>query len=91
MARTGIYALIDEIKNAASPAEASGRIDRFVVDLGEDAKHYGWPQGKIATQQARLRKLIKATVREKKSGTHKPNLQAALDRLAERRKKKPRR
>jgi hypothetical protein len=69
MARTGIYALIDEIKNAASPDEASGRIDRFVVDLGEDAKHYGWPQGKIATQQARLRKLIKATVREEKGGT----------------------
>jgi hypothetical protein len=88
MARTGIYALIDEIKNAASPDEASGRIDRFVVDLEEDAKHYGWPQGKIATQKARLRKLIKATVREEKGGTHRSNLQAALDRLAERRKKK---
>jgi len=68
MARAGIYALIDEIKNAASPDEASGRIDRFVVDLGEDAKHYGWPQGKIATQQARLRKLIKATYERKRAG-----------------------
>jgi CheY-like chemotaxis protein len=37
MARTGIYALIDEIKNAASPDDASGRIDPFVVDLEEDA------------------------------------------------------
>ena len=49
MARTGIYALIDEIKNPASPDGASGRIDPFVGDLAEDAKHCGWPEGKIAT------------------------------------------
>jgi hypothetical protein len=91
MARTGIYALIDEIKNAASTDEASTRIDQFVVGLEADAKHYGWPAGKIATQEAKLRKLIKAVTKAEKRGAVRFNYQAALDRLAERRKKKPRR
>jgi hypothetical protein len=91
MARTGIYALIDEIKNAASTDEVSKRIDQFVLDLEGDAKQYGWPEGKIATQQAKLRKLIKAVRKEEKRGAVGFNFQAALDRLTERRKKKPRR
>jgi hypothetical protein len=90
MARTGIYALIDELKNAVSTEEASRRIDQFVLDLEGDAKQCGWPEGKIATHQANLRKLIKAAVKEEKRRAVRSNFQAALNRLAERRKKKPR-
>ena len=81
MAHTGIYALIDELKTAASTDEAGRRIDRFVIDLEEDAKDYGWPEEKITTQEAKLWKLIKATMREEKRGTVRSNFQAALDRL----------
>ena len=81
MARTGIYALIDELKTAASTDDAGRRIDRFVIDLEEDAKDYGWPEEKIAVQQAKLRRLIKATMREDRRGTVRSNFQAALDRL----------
>ena len=81
MARTGIYSLIDELKTAESTDDASRRIDRFVIDLEEDAKDYGWPEEKIATQQAKLWRLIKATMREEKRGTVRSNFQAARDRL----------